>query len=175
MKVKRKDQAAALPASMAPKATGVAKRKHGATGKGQRALLGRLEAQQQQQTPGADGGTKADAASARAKARRKRSKNSTILGAIDGMRAELDDLMAANEERQHQRAMEAQDASLSKAAITAKRRQKLVADETAHLQEVLQHPAFVADPFAALAEHLKNTVSEPSRAAARDAKRKAKH
>ena len=32
--------------------------------------------------------------------------------------------------------------------------------ETAHMQQVIQHPAFVADPFAALQEHLKNTVGQ---------------
>ena len=40
-------------------------------------------------------------------------------------------------------------------------RQKLVVEETQHLQAVLEHPAFVADPFAALQEHLQNTVAPP--------------
>ena len=43
-------------------------------------------------------------------------------------------------------------------SLTSKKRQKMVADETSHLQQVLQHPAFVADPFAALQEHIRNTV-----------------
>ncbi len=41
------------------------------------------------------------------------------------------------------------------------RRQKLVVEETQHLRAVLEHPAFVADPFAALQEHLQNTVAPP--------------
>ena len=41
----------------------------------------------------------------------------------------------------------------------------LVAEETAHMQQVIQHPAFLADPFAALQEHLKNTVGQPSKKA----------
>ena len=32
-------------------------------------------------------------------------------------------------------------------------------DETDHLQQVLTHPAYVADPFAALQQHLDNTVT----------------
>ena len=30
------------------------------------------------------------------------------------------------------------------------------------MQQVLEHPAFIADPFAALQEHLRNTVGVPS-------------
>ena len=46
----------------------------------------------------------------------------------------------------------------SSAGLTSKKRQKLVAEESHHMLQVLQHPAFVANPFAALQEHLKNTV-----------------
>ena len=51
---------------------------------------------------------------------------------------------------------------MSKAALTSKKRQKMVVDETHHMQRVLEHPAFVADPFATLAEHLQNTVGAPT-------------
>lgn len=30
-----------------------------------------------------------------------------------------------------------------------------------HMKEVLKHPSFMADPFAALQEHLANTVNKP--------------
>ena len=43
--------------------------------------------------------------------------------------------------------------------LSNKKRLKLVAEETQHLRDVLEHPAFVADPLAALREHLKNTVA----------------
>ena len=46
-------------------------------------------------------------------------------------------------------------------SLTSKKRQKLVVEETQHLRAVLEHPAFVADPFAALQEHLQNTVAPP--------------
>ena len=50
------------------------------------------------------------------------------------------------------------DAPVPGHALSSKRRQKIVAEETQHLEQVLQHPAFVADPFAALQEHLRNTI-----------------
>ena len=31
-----------------------------------------------------------------------------------------------------------------------------------HMQEVLSHPSFIANPFAALQEHLSNTVTAPA-------------
>ena len=34
-----------------------------------------------------------------------------------------------------------------------------MSEETKHLQAVLAHPAFVADPFGALQEHLSNTMA----------------
>jgi hypothetical protein len=125
-------------------ASGVSKRKH--TGK--KDLVQRLEA---------------DASSAALeKQRRKRSAQSTILGAVDGLKESLEELLAANEQRLQQQ--HAQPAAASGAALTSKKRQKLVAEETHHMQQVLQHPAFMADPFAALQEHLKNTVGDPGKA-----------
>ena len=59
-------------------------------------------------------------------------------------------------------------------AITSKKRQKLVAEETAHMQQVLEHPAFVADPFAALQEHIKNTVTAQAENSAAKKLKKAK-
>ena len=44
-------------------------------------------------------------------------------------------------------------------SLSSKKRQKLVAEETEHMRAVLAHPAFIADPFAALQEHLRNTVA----------------
>ena len=46
--------------------------------------------------------------------------------------------------------------------MSSKRRQQLVVDETQHMQEVLSHPSFIANPFAALQEHLSNTVTAPA-------------
>ena len=48
----------------------------------------------------------------------------------------------------------------------------LVVDETRQFQAVLEHPAFVADPIAAIQEHLKNTVGQPSSAGGGGGKKK---
>ena len=45
--------------------------------------------------------------------------------------------------------------------VSQKRRQRIAALETGQLSAVLAHPAFQSDPFAAIQEHLKNTVVEP--------------
>ena len=50
----------------------------------------------------------------------------------------------------------------SKKSMSSKRRQQMVVEESAHLRDVLSHPAFVANPFAALQEHLANTVTQPA-------------
>lgn len=39
-----------------------------------------------------------------------------------------------------------------------KARQALQASEIAHFQQVLQHPAYKANPLAAISEHIKNAV-----------------
>ena len=123
--------------------SGVTKKKH-ALGKQKNVLLPQL-------TAGAPEPKKAE--SAKAKMRRKKSAKSAILGAVDGMRSTLDELLEENE-RKHRE----QSTDESGSALTSKKRQKLVADETAHMKQVIQHPAFVADPFAALQEHLKNVI-----------------
>lgn len=129
---------------------GVSKRTHTlAKNRKQHALLPQLEAE----------AASAHKQRAKKKDRQKRAGSSTIAGAMDGIRATLDELLAANE-RHHKSA--AVDASGSNAVLTSKKRQKMVADETQHMQRVLEHPAFIADPFAALAEHLKNTVGAPT-------------
>ena len=115
---------------------GVVKRKHG---EGKQALVQRLQAEAPAHK------------SAKEKSRQKRAAKSKILGAVDGMKASLEELLEANE-RMHK----ASDSSLG--SLTSKKRQKLVADETSHMQQVLVHPAFIADPFAALQEHIRNTV-----------------
>ena len=98
--------------------------------------------------------------SALEKKRRKRSAKSAILGAVDGMKASLDELLEANEGKHKKLKGGGSDAAAPSQAMAAVKRQKLVAEETAHMQQVIQHPAFVADPFAALQEHLKNTVGQ---------------
>lgn len=97
--------------------------------------------------------------SAREKKRAKRSSQSAVLGAVGGMAASLEELMAASDARMRgSSSTHAQDGGIS---LTSKKRQQLVVEETQHLQAVLEHPAFVADPFAALQEHLQNTVTPP--------------
>ena len=126
---------------------GVSKKKHG-LGKKEHALLPQLKASapEERKRP----------LSAKAKQRQKRSAKSAILGAVDGMRSTLDELLAANEQKHREQAT--LDDDEAGATMSSKKRQKLVAAETAHMQQVLEHPAFVADPFAALQEHLQNTV-----------------
>lgn len=41
-----------------------------------------------------------------------------------------------------------------------KAKQRLVAEEVEHLSLVLQHPAYKADPFATMQEHLRNTLAK---------------
>ena len=135
----------------------IAKRKHAhadasATGKDNAArkhkLIQKLEAGAPQ------------AVSARKKKRAKRAAQSTVLGAVSGIAASLDELVAASDARVRGSAStHAQDGGIS---LSSKKRQQLVVEETQHLQAVLEHPAFVADPFAALQEHLQNTIQPPA-------------
>jgi len=141
------------PAVVAGASDGIRKQKHTMAKKRQHALLPQLQAQAvAEKRPGAH---------VRDKARKKRAGTATISSAISGIRATLDELLTANEQL-HKDAAAASDPSVSKAALTSKKRQKMVVDETHHMQRVLEHPAFVADPFAALAEHLQNTVGGPT-------------
>jgi hypothetical protein len=43
---------------------------------------------------------------------------------------------------------------------TNKAKRKLVAEEVHHLNLVMQHPAFIADPFETMQEHLRNTLAD---------------
>jgi len=146
---KPKAASAAADGAKAQLQQGVAKRKHTLVAGGKRALAQRLEAE------AVASSSKAAPTSAKAKARKSRATNATIMSAVDGMKASLDELLTANE-RAH-RPGETEPAAGS--SLTSKRRQKLVVEETKHMQQVLQHPAFVADPFAALQEHLSNTMA----------------
>lgn len=71
---------------------------------------------------------------------------------LDSMKASLEELLEANEEH-HTKEWRAR-----KRSLTSKARSRIVVQETAHLQQVLDHPAFKADPFAALNEHIRNIV-----------------
>ena len=144
---KKKSAAIAQGSSRGP---GVAKKKHTlVVGSGKRALVKRLQ--------GEAGSSKTARSNtkAKSKARNAKATNAIILSAVDGMKASLDELLAANEETHRQKA----DAEPAGSSLTSKRWQKLVAEETKHMQAVLQHPAFVANPFGALQEHLSNTMA----------------
>ena len=43
---------------------------------------------------------------------------------------------------------------------TNRAKRKLVAKEVAHMNLILQHPAFKTDPFETMQEHLRNTLAE---------------
>eukprot|EP00965_Chrysotila_dentata_P198787 6179019-Pleurochrysis_carterae.AAC.1 len=94
--------------------------------------------------------------------RRKRAANSTALGVVSGIRSSLEELLEETEKRSQPSRTDGStgtNASKTKSSLNNKRRVKLVAEETRHLKEVIEHPAFVANPMAALREHLKNTVA----------------
>ena len=148
-KKKKKNAAASAPAAK-PGGSGIVKKPH-AHGGGE--LVRRLEAQ----APKAGGPE-----SALAKKRKKKAAKAALLGAVGGMQASLEELLEAGDS--------APTAGPS-GSLTTKKRQKLVADETAHLQAVLEHPAFVADPFAALQQHISNTVGGPNSRERREGRR----
>lgn len=154
------------PRSEAPRAErrdggggGIAKRKHahadGAKGQQRAALVQRLQA---------EAPAKPKSESGAEKRRKKRAAKSAVLGAVDGMRASLEDLLSEGERRA------AAAAPSSGGSLSSKKRQKLVAEETEHMRAVLAHPAFIADPFAALQEHLRNTVAPRSTSGKKDKK-----
>ena len=144
-KQKAKAAASASPSKQPTEKKGVQKKKH------KLELLSQLKAAAPE---------KPKPESALEKKRRKRSAKSAILGAVDGMKASLDELLEANEGKHKKLKGGGSDAAAPSQAMAAVKRQKVVAEETAHMQQVIQHPAFVADPFAALQEHLKNTVGQ---------------
>mmetsp|Transcript_25519 Transcript_25519/g.47561 ORF Transcript_25519/g.47561 Transcript_25519/m.47561 type:complete len:241 (+) Transcript_25519:78-800(+) len=49
---------------------------------------------------------------------------------------------------------------LEKPPSTNKAKQKLVGNEVEHMSLILQHPAYKADPFETMQEHLRNTFAE---------------
>ena len=142
------ESSAAAPAR---RDAGVAKRKHAHAGDGRRALAAKLQAEE-----GGKSGSSSKPQSAKDKVRRKRDAKSAILGAVGGIKASLEELLASHEKRAKQQKEETTQATVG--SLTSKKRQKLVAEETLHIQQVLEHPSFVADPFAALQSHLRNTV-----------------
>lgn len=107
---------------------------------------------------------------AREKKRRKQSAQSAVLGAVSGMQQSLEDLMRESEQRV--RAAQPTPPEQGGVSLTSKKRQQLVVEETQHMRDVLAHPAFVADPFAALQEHLANTVAPNEKDLVREKKRR---
>ena len=115
-KRKSKEKAAAAGSSRDNTAeVSIKKRKHNLANKRQHTLLPQLQAQSEKQP----------AVNAREKARKKRAGTSIMAGAMDGIRATLDELLVENE-RRHKDAAAVEVAS-SKAALTSKKRQKMVA------------------------------------------------
>lgn len=149
---------------------------------------GRIEKRKHARAEGSTGGRKrlaqklqgqapkaAAAASSSQKQKLKRQKNAGALGAVAGMQGSLEELIAASETRVQERVArnnKEQEAKVSKKSLSSKRRQELVAEESAHLRDVLAHPAFKANPFAALQEHLANTVEPVAEKEAGKGKRK---
>ena len=95
---------------------------------------------------------RASAATARRQEKKMAATGLKAASALDGMKASLEELMEHNE-TSHKEAWQSRKRSLS-----AKARSRIVVQETAHLQKVLEHPAFKANPIAALNEHIKNIV-----------------
>jgi len=152
---------------------------------------GRIEKRKHARAEGSSGGRKrlaqklqaqapkaaSAAASSSLKQKRRRQKNAGALGAVAGMQGSLEELIAASEARVQERVAknnEEEEAKSSKKSLSSKRRQEMVAEESAHLRDVLSHPAFQANPFAALQEHLANTVGQPSEKEERKSKGKGK-
>ena len=74
-----------------------------------------------------------------------------------GAMGELGSLAEALESTASSR-VQALPPATSSSKVTEKRRQRIAAHETTQLSAVLAHPAFQSDPFAAIQEHLNNTV-----------------
>ena len=117
-----------------------------------------------------------------------------MLGAVSGMKESLEELISQAEDEHRStrgaaRAARAGDDDggggggdgASKKSMSAKRRRELLLAEVARYKEVLAHPAFKADPWGALMEHIRNTVTIPAErrraeeeAAAKEDERRAK-
>ena len=153
---KRSPEAAAKKAAKASGSKGpspgrIEKRKHVRAGDGKQRLVQKLQADAPKAAP-----------SGALKQKRKRAANASALGAVAGMQGSLEELIAASEARVQERVAKSDEEAKSKKSLSSKRRQQLVADESLHMREVLAHPAFQANPFAALQEHLANTVTQPA-------------
>ncbi len=98
------------------------------------------------------------------KKKRRAGASAVALGAVSAMRDSLEEALAASE------AASRPAAAAGLSAKTNKKRLALVNEEAAQMQAILSHPAFVADPFAALQEHLRNTVAPRSEAKKKDKK-----
>ena len=81
-----------------------------------------------------------------------------VLDDFGTLSAALETAAAARSKVAAQQAASSQKPS---SRVSQKRRQRIAALETGQLSAVLAHPAFQSDPFAAIQEHLKNTVVEP--------------
>jgi ABC-type dipeptide/oligopeptide/nickel transport system ATPase subunit len=75
---------------------------------------------------------------------------------IDGLDAIRDALMNTTKDDKSKEGQEEHAESYN----TNKAKRKLVAEEARHVGLVMQHPAFKADPFATIQEHLRNTLAE---------------
>ena len=80
---------------------------------------------------------------------------------LDGMKASLEELLDHNETQQKQ------EWKTRRRSMTSKARSRIVVQETAHLKQVLDHPAFKTDPIAALSEHVRNIVDASNAEATR--------
>ena len=99
----------------------------------------------------------------RDKKRDKKREDATLkaMQSLDGMKASLEELLDANEMQQKH------EWRTRRRSLTSKARSRIVVQETAHLQQVLEHPAFKTDPIAALSEHVRNIVDASNAEATR--------
>lgn len=81
--------------------------------------------------------------------RRAATAGSGTLGDVDALRASLDDSVAASNGAQRNQRRKA----------TSKTFQLMIASQTEHMTKVLAAPAFAANPFATLAEHITNSMA----------------
>jgi ABC-type dipeptide/oligopeptide/nickel transport system ATPase component len=80
-----------------------------------------------------------------------------------GLNALRDALLSSVQaQKQTQKQQTDNDADTKEESVlkTNKSRQKLVGKEVTQMSLVLQHPEFQADPFAAMREHLENTIAK---------------
>ena len=62
------------------------------------------------------------------------------------------------------KAREPQRKALGAGVHSQRERQRIAAEESQRLQQVLQHPVFLKDPIAAVTNHLNNTLPSPAAA-----------